>query len=152
MRSPFLPRKLKNKFDVYSMLNSITNLWHSLLPLPFLEDISFLRVIGLVVDGSTEPETTSDNSDNEIYESHCDEARLTLWHCWRVSGIHPIKKRRTTFERRMKTESTWFLIPEKRELFHQFRGGSVGLDSRFSIRHDFCAKVGKKLKFPFVAG
>ena len=113
------------------MLSAITNLLHSLLPLPFIEDISFLRVIGLVVDSSTEPETTSDNSENEISddESLNDNAGLNLLHCWRVSGIRPIKKRRTTFE---KTESPWwstFLTPAKRELFHQFRGGAVGLDS-----------------------
>ena len=120
------------------MLNSITNPLHSLLPLPILEGILFLRVIGLVVDSSIEPETTSDSSDNEISndESHCDKAGLTLWHCWRVSGIRPIKKRRTTFERTLKTESPWwstFLTPEKRELFHQFRGDAVGLDSRFDM-------------------
>jgi hypothetical protein len=70
-------------------------------------------------------QTTSDNSENEISdnESLNDNAGLNLLHCWRVSGIRPIKKRRTTFERRLKTESPWwstFLTPEKRELYHQF--------------------------------
>jgi ankyrin repeat protein len=39
--------------DLYSILNSITDPLHSFLPLPNLEDISFLRDIGLMVDSST---------------------------------------------------------------------------------------------------
>jgi hypothetical protein len=113
--------------DVFSMLISFTNPLYSLLPLPFLEDILFLQDIGLVVDSLT-AQTTSDNLENEISdnESLDDKAGLNLLHCRRVSGIRPIKKRRTTFERRLKTESPWwstFLTPEKRELYHQFPDG-----------------------------
>jgi hypothetical protein len=36
------------------MLNPISNPLHSLLPLPFLEDILLLRDIGLVVDSSAD--------------------------------------------------------------------------------------------------